>query len=157
NSSGDRPVRKTRICIAAAPLLFMAAASGQLPSSYITGPILPEETARSEMYEFVNASMPAPPRFSTLAEWKDYRPKLQKRILKLIGADDILARHKLNVVSKGRISRNGYSIEKIAYETFPGMWVPALVWRPDHVEGKAPAMVSISGHNYFDSKGAEHV
>jgi cephalosporin-C deacetylase-like acetyl esterase len=109
------------------------------------------------MYTFVNAAIPELPRFSTLAEWKKYRPEVQKRILRSIGADDIIARHKLNFVGKGKIQRDGYSIEKIAYESFPGMWVSALVWTPDKLSGKAPAMVSISGHNYCDSKGTDHV
>lgn len=133
------------------------ASLGQFPPGWVTGPMLPGEMARSQMYAFVNASLPPLPWFPTLEEWKKYRGDVKARILRRIGADDILAKHKLNFVPKGKILRDDYTIEKIAYESFPGMWVPALVWTPARLNGKAPAMVSISGHNYCNSKGAEHV
>ena len=74
-----------------------------------------------------------------------------------MGIDDILAQHKLKVVSKGTLDRDGYTIEKIDYESYPGMTVPALVWVPKNLTGKAPAIVSISGHLYCGSKAGDYV
>ncbi len=130
----------------------------QLPSQWFTEPILPEAIRKSQMYAFVNANIPPLPRFKTLAEWQQYKLRIKPQLLRLLGIDDILAEYKLRVVQKGAtLDREGYSIEKINYESFPGMWIPAVVWVPKGLKGKAPAAVSISGHNYCDSKATDYV
>jgi hypothetical protein len=59
--------------------------------------------------------------------------------------------------SKGRIERETYTIEKILFESYPGMMVPAVVYTPKRLTAPAPAMVSISGHTSCDSKAAVDV
>ena len=138
-------------------LLLATAALGQLPPEWFTKPILPETTRRCQMYSFVDENIPALPHFSTLAEWRRYKAQLKPRILRLIGIDDILADYRLKVTHRGILDRDGYTIEKISYESYPGMYVPAVVWVPKDVKGKAPAAVSISGHTYCGSKAADYV
>lgn len=139
------------------PLLACALASAQIPEDWLAKPILPEQMRRSEMYAFVNQNIPALPKFTTLDEWQRYRAKVRRELLKLIGIDDILATHKFKVIPRGTLQREGYKIDKILYESYPGMLVPALVYIPDRVTGKAPAAVSITGHSYCDSKAADYI
>ena len=55
----------------------------------------------------------------------------------------------LRVQVKETLRRDGYAIEKLTYESWPGMAVPALLYVPERVPpGKAPGVVSISGHHY---------
>jgi cephalosporin-C deacetylase-like acetyl esterase len=138
-------------------LLLSASVSRQMPSQWFATPILPESTRRCQMYSFVDQNIPPLPRFATLAEWRSYKAQLRPRILRLIGIDDILAREHLKAIHRGLLDRDGYTIEKISYESYPGMYVPALVWVPKNLHGKAPAAVSISGHTYCDSKAADYV
>ena len=128
-----------------------------MPPQWFTKPILPETMRRCQMYSFVDQNIPPLPRFATLAEWRNYKAQLRPRILRLIGIDDILAHEPLKVNHRGVLDRDGYTIEKISYESYPGMYVPALVWVPKGLRGKAPAAVSISGHTYCDSKAADYV
>ena len=44
----------------------------------------------------------------------------------------------------GVISRSGYTIEKITYDSEPGITIPALIFRPE-VSGKHPAVVYVNG------------
>ena len=44
----------------------------------------------------------------------------------------------------------GYRIKKLRYEALPGLWVPALLYEPETLEGKVPAVLNVNGH---DSKG----
>jgi dienelactone hydrolase len=143
-------------------LLFLVAAAlgGQEPappSAWFTDPLLSEPARRSAMYAFVNENIPPLPRFRSLAEWQRYREDVKPRILRLLGIDDILASHKLRLMRKGTLDRGDFLIEKIAYESYPGIWVPALVWTPRKIVGKAPGAVSISGHLYCESKAADYV
>lgn len=129
----------------------------QPPAEWFTRPILPEATRRGQMYGFVNANIPALPEFRTLDDWRQHKAALKPRLLRLIGLDDALLQRPLRVEHHGVLEREGYTIEKIVYETYPGMFVPAVVWVPKGLKGKAPAVVSISGHNYCDSKAADSV
>ncbi|HWB98077.1 MAG TPA: acetylxylan esterase, partial [Bryobacteraceae bacterium] len=142
-------------------LLWCAAALGAEqavpPGEWFTNPILQAQERQSAMYAYVSRNIPPLPRFQTLEAWQSYKPKLRSRLLRLLGIDDILAQNQLRVVRQGRIDRDTYTIEKIRYESYPGMWVSALVWSPKRVTGKAPAAVSISGHTYCESKAADYV
>jgi dienelactone hydrolase len=134
-----------------------SAKPGALPAEWFTTPLLKDHVRQHQMYAFVNANIPELPRFASLKEWQDYKHQVKLRILRQLGIDDILTKYKLKVIRKGVLERDGYRIEKIDYESSPGMYVPALVWIPSRRSGKAPAAVSISGHLYCDSKAADYV
>jgi hypothetical protein len=40
----------------------------------------------------------------------------------------------------------GYTIRKLRYEAYPGQWTPALLYVPDKLEGKVPAVLCPNGH-----------
>src|SRR5262245_12804046 len=44
----------------------------------------------------------------------------------------------------------GYKIKKLRFEVLPGLWIPALLYVPDKLEGKQPAFMNVNGH---DGKG----
>jgi hypothetical protein len=93
----------------------------------------------------------------TRAAWESRKPQLRKEILQSVGLEDIDRRGPVRWSSRGRIDREDYSIEKILYESYPGMMVPALVYVPKNLNGRAPAIVGISGHNYCEGKAVLHV
>src|ERR1022692_2937112 len=138
-----------------ATLLLCPSAFAQLPTDWFTKPILPEATCRCQMYSFVDKNIPDLPRFHSLDEWRKYEAQVRPRLLRLIGIDDILAQYQLKVNHRGVLDHDGYTIEKISYESYPGMYVPAVVWAPKNLKRKTPAAVSISGHTYCDSKRSE--
>ena len=41
----------------------------------------------------------------------------------------------------------GYRIKKLRYEAVPGFWVPALLYEPEKLEGKVPAVLNFDGHD----------
>jgi dienelactone hydrolase len=139
------------------PLFCAATLAAQIPARWFAEPVMPAEMRRSEMYAFVNANIPPLPRFASLDQWKAYKATLKPRILRLLGIDDVLVKDKLKLIRRGTLDRDGYTIEKIDYESYPGMYVPALVWVPKGLTGDAPAVVSISGHLYCDSKAGDYV
>ena len=61
-------------------------------------------------------------------------------------------RSPLNVRITGTIQRDGYRIEKLYYESLPGLYVPANLYIPDNINGKAPANIEYidtpGGHSY---------
>ena len=51
----------------------------------------------------------------------------------------------VQVRSYGTISRSGYHIEKLTYESEPGITIPSLLFVPDGGHDKKPAVVVVSG------------
>src|SRR5690606_27945667 len=52
----------------------------------------------------------------------------------------------LNAVIHGRIEREGYSIEKVYFESIPGFYVTGNLYRPANPQGKVPAVLFAHGH-----------
>jgi len=53
----------------------------------------------------------------------------------------------LNVRSFGEVRRSGYRIEKLVYESEPGMIVPALLFVPNSTEEHKPAVLYVHGRD----------
>jgi dienelactone hydrolase len=49
--------------------------------------------------------------------------------------------------STGRIEAEGYTIEKLAFASYPGYFVPALLYRPAKFDAPAPGILSPCGHS----------
>src|SRR5690349_6333657 len=111
----------------------------QLLQHHIIGPDL----GQTEAAAFCEKRVPRMPVVKSAAEWQ----KEAKRIPR-----DVLAK----VVFRGPEARRwryysthvewldtldggpGYHIKKLRYEAVPGLWIPALLYEPDKLEGKHP-------------------
>ncbi len=47
----------------------------------------------------------------------------------------------------GQIDADGYRIEKLVFESLPGYFVSALLYRPQKTTGRGPAVLSLCGHS----------
>lgn len=50
----------------------------------------------------------------------------------------------------------GYSIRRLRYQAAPGMWIPALLYLPDTIEGQAPVVLNVNGHVGKPGKAVEY-
>jgi dienelactone hydrolase len=46
----------------------------------------------------------------------------------------------------GTLEGRGYRIRKLRYEVVPGMYSAALLYEPEHISGKVPAVLNVHGH-----------
>src|SRR5207247_301206 len=115
--------------------------------------LLPPDEAKSMMTRFVDRNLEPIPLPESKEAWTAGRDALRRKVLEELGIDDLVpARWELNIQEKGTIRREGYRIEKITFESYPGMAVPALLYVPDGLKERAPGIVSITGHTYEQSK-----
>jgi cephalosporin-C deacetylase-like acetyl esterase len=73
------------------------------------------------------------------------KKETREKILRLIGG---LPEHSGSVAVRefGALSADGFRVEKIAYESLPGFWVTADLYRPASGDGPFPAIVLAPGH-----------
>jgi dienelactone hydrolase len=72
--------------------------------------------------------------------------ELRRKVLGMIGGLPA-ARTPLNARVTGTIAMDGYRIEKLVFESLPGVHVTALVYVPDAPAGKKPAVLLACGHS----------
>jgi dienelactone hydrolase len=88
----------------------------------------------------------------TLDEAARRRPMLRDRLRASLGLDLLPRAHPLKARIVGIISRPGYRIEKVTYEVLPDVLVPAHLYVPENINGRAPAILFYPGHWWADSK-----
>lgn len=81
----------------------------------------------------------------TEQELLKFQRELRKRLLDMIGGLPV-QKTPLNARTTGRVQMQGFHIEKLIFESLPGIYVAALVYAPDET-GKHPAVLVPSGHS----------
>jgi dienelactone hydrolase len=86
--------------------------------------------------------------FPTREAWEAHRARVKARILTAASLDPMPEKTPLNAQRFGKLERDGYTIEKVLLETWPGFFLGGNLYVPT-TPGKHPAVVSPHGHwNY---------
>lgn len=80
------------------------------------------------------------------------RPALRRKLEQSLGFRKLPWPPELRPRTVGALQRPGYRIEKIVYQTLPGVHVPAHVYVPEALTGRAPAIVFYNGHWWAEGK-----
>jgi dienelactone hydrolase len=86
------------------------------------------------------------PVYSSKSEWTTRAGHLRKQILWAAGLDPMPKRTPLNPRSLGTVQGRGYTMERVALETFPGFYLGGNLFRPAGKTGKLPAVAVPHGH-----------
>jgi len=144
-----RVVLLTLACLFVGPLPLPAADQDELEALLkreIVGPVLP----MAEVQRYCETRVPRMSKFETADAWAREAERLRAAVLRKIvyrgGAaawrDAETKVEWLETIEGGP----GYRIKKLRYEALPGMWIPALLYEPEKLEGKVPAILNVNGH-----------
>ncbi len=81
-----------------------------------------------------------------LADWKAKRTLLRQRLLYMLGLDPLPKRTPLHVRITGTLERPNYRIEKVVFESMPGLYVTGNFYLPRHASGPHPTILYLCGH-----------
>lgn len=81
-----------------------------------------------------------------LEAWKQRREEVRMRMLVSQGLWPTPTRTPLNPVIHGRLKFEGYTVEKVYFESIPGFFVTGSLYRPEKSSGKHPAILCPHGH-----------
>lgn len=88
---------------------------------------------------------------NSATEWASIRPERHSELTEMLSLQDMPVdgeRPPLNVRVTGTIQRDGYRIEKLYYESLPGLYVPANLYIPDDIKERVPAIIYVCGHSH---------
>jgi len=83
---------------------------------------------------------------ASLDVWNERKEQVRRQILVSQGLWPMPTKTPLNAVIHGKIEREGYTIEKVYFESVPGFFVTGNLYRPTHPKGKVPAVMFAHGH-----------
>ena len=112
----------------------------------IVGSVLP----MAEVQRYCETRVPPMPEVKTTAEWEAEANRMRAAVLEKIVYRGEAATWRdaqtrvewLETIPGGP----GYRIKKLRFEALPGMWIPALLYEPEKLSGKVPAIMNVNGH-----------
>lgn len=117
----------------------------------LLGRVNVEDPKRCELHRFILSRLNRFQCPEKSSEWKRMAERLRRRFLDevyLKGQPPELVSAKPEVVWGDVIETGqGYRIRKLRYEGYPNMWVPALLYEPDVLHEKLPAVLNPNGHH----------
>ncbi|MBN1346939.1 MAG: hypothetical protein JXQ73_29890 [Phycisphaerae bacterium] len=154
------------VALASAAFCLTAAGgeAGKAPPSelgrLLGTPILAKESSHGEMMSYLFARIPPLKCPKDGGEWDAIAEGLRRRMLDevvLKGHDAGVLTDKpgvewLDTIETGK----GYRIRKLRYEGYPGMWIPALLYEPTELTGKAPVVLNPNGHQRPEGKAVKY-
>ena len=86
------------------------------------------------------------PEYNSEEEWKARCSQIRRKILVNTGLWPMPEKCPLNAKVVDTLDRDGYVIEKLYIETFPGVYFPCALYRPKDKTGPFPAIINPHGH-----------
>ena len=103
------------------------------------------EDARLGPLKDLNGYFPFPAPKS-VQEWEPRRDFIRRQLTVSQGLWPMPTKTPLNAVIHGKIDQGDYTVEKVYFESAPGLFVTGNLYRPKNISGKVPAVVFPHGH-----------
>ena len=90
--------------------------------------------------------------------WVERRVRLREELREMLGLLPEPPRGDLRAVTTGVIERAdlGFAVEKLHFQSVPGLYVTANYYRPLRVEGRLPAVLYLCGHGQVKVDGVSY-
>ena len=87
-----------------------------------------------------------------LEDWRKQRPVLRRQFLEMLGLDPLPPRTPLKPQITGRLERDAYTIEKLVFQSMPGLYVTGNFWLPvgrgvPAEPSRRPTILYLCGHS----------
>jgi hypothetical protein len=83
----------------------------------------------------------------SLEAWKEQRLVLRRQLLYMLGLDPLPKRTPLDARITGKINRPDYTIEKIVFQSLPGLYVTGNFYVPTRHSYPLPTILYLCGHS----------
>ncbi len=98
---------------------------------------------RREVQRIADASLAD---VKTKADWEKKRPELRRQFLDMMGLWPLPPRSDLQATVTGRVDADNFTVEKLHFQSLPGLYVTANLYVPKNLKGPAPAVLYVCGH-----------
>lgn len=92
----------------------------------------------------------------TLDDWKSKRDEFKAQLLEMLGLDPMPERTDLKATVTGKVEHDEFTVEKLHYQSRPGLYVTGNLYVPKKREGKLPAILYVCGHGKVSKNGVSY-
>ncbi len=89
----------------------------------------------------------------TLDDWESQRDVFQLELREMLGLEPWPKRTELHPEVTGTLESDEFVVEKLHFQSLPGLYVTANLYRPKKVTGPLPAVLYVCGHGRVMSNG----
>lgn len=89
----------------------------------------------------------------TLDVWKAQRDERRRQLFDMLGLWPLPERTELKSVVTGRMDGDGFTVEKLHFQSMPGLYVTANLYLPKDTPGPVPAILYVCGHAEVKTNG----
>ena len=79
-------------------------------------------------------------------EWESQRDELKRRYFDMLGLWPLPEKTPLKATVTGTLDLEGVQVEKVHFQSRPGLYVTGNLYRPTNTAGKLPAVLYVCGH-----------
>ncbi len=98
-----------------------------------------EQAAKAQLAEFASS-------YSNLAQWQRRAKRIREGILRGAELSPLPKKCELNPIVHSRREYKGYTVENVAFESSPGIFVTGSLYRPRDVRGPFAGILCPHGH-----------
>jgi dienelactone hydrolase len=137
---------------ALAGLFLTASLIGTLPafSQQLPGDAMIAEYFRAETARLRDACLAE---VSSQEDWEAKRPEYRRQLLEMLGLDPLPQRTDLHAVVTGQTEHNEFVVERLHFQSCPGLYVTANLYLPRDRSGPLPAVLYVCGHGASKKDG----
>lgn len=129
-------------------LAIPAAHAAESPGDRMFTEYFRQETARVHAQTFAG--------IRTLADWTNQRAKAREQMLEMLGLWPLPEKTELKATVTGREEHAEFHVEKLHYQSMPGLYATGNVYVPKNLAGKAPAILYVCGHGNVKENGISY-
>jgi len=142
-------------CMVIAYFFLNALLASAQSTQYQVGPILDKQlqapdVVTFQLQEYLMGQLPKLPAPSDAAGWTAEADRIRKHLLQDVvfhgwPEEWVKAQPRFEDLGPIRAGR-GYTLRKLRYEIVPGFYSTAILYEPEAMRGKAPAVLNVMGH-----------
>src|SRR5678815_3031845 len=118
-------------------------------------PLSPSEQMLARYFEAETSALEAKC-LGKVEYWQAKRAEYRRQLQWLLGLDPMPARTDLKAVVTGKIEHDNFVVEKLHFQSIPGLYVTANLYRPKQQEQPAPTILYVCGHGPVISNGISY-
>lgn len=117
--------------------------------THLAKPVLAARQTTIESQVHFASKVPAIPPIGERARWETYAAQLREQILSEVvfrGEGTKWRALPTRAEWLDTLPGRGYRIRRFRYEVVPGLWLPGLLYEPETLSGRVPAVINLNGH-----------